>query len=94
MKILVTLLSVLALVSFGGAGHPSPNPATDRKQTMELGAFSISLAVEDLATSRAFYEKLGFESVMGEPTQNWLIWVSGVPNCHLPLRRSGRAPKR
>ena len=40
---------------------------------MELGAFSISLAVKDVPTSRAFYEKLGFESVMGEPTQNWLI---------------------
>ncbi|MFW6089384.1 MAG: VOC family protein, partial [Gemmatimonadota bacterium] len=28
---------------------------------MELGAFSISLAVQDLARSRAFYETLGFE---------------------------------
>jgi lactoylglutathione lyase len=44
---------------------------------MKLGAFSISLAVKDLAASRAFYEKLGFESVMGEPTQNWLILRNG-----------------
>ncbi len=40
---------------------------------MKLGAFSISLAVKDLAASRAFYEKLGFVVVGGEPTQNWLI---------------------
>ena len=45
---------------------------------MELGAFSISLAVKDLPTSRAFYEKLGFESVMGEPTQNWLMLRNGT----------------
>lgn len=44
---------------------------------MELGAFSVSLAVQDLAASRAFYEKLGFASVMGEPTQNWLILRNG-----------------
>lgn len=40
---------------------------------MKLGAFSVSLVVKDLAASKAFYEKLGFQSVMGEPTQNWLI---------------------
>ncbi len=44
---------------------------------MDLGAFSVSLAVKDLATSRAFYEKLGFQSIMGEPEQNWLILQNG-----------------
>jgi catechol 2,3-dioxygenase-like lactoylglutathione lyase family enzyme len=44
---------------------------------MNLGAFSVSLAVQDLAASRAFYEKLGFEQVGGEPTQNWVILRSG-----------------
>lgn len=44
---------------------------------MELGAFSISLAVKDLQASRQFYEKLGFTSFMGEPSQNWLIMKSG-----------------
>jgi len=44
---------------------------------MELGNFSISLAVKDLATSRAFYEKLGFEAIGGEEKQNWLILQSG-----------------
>lgn len=40
---------------------------------MELGAFSISLAVKDIAASRAFYEKLGFKAFHGDITQNWLI---------------------
>jgi catechol 2,3-dioxygenase-like lactoylglutathione lyase family enzyme len=40
---------------------------------MDLGAFSVSLAVKDLAASRAFYEKLGFEVAGGNPDQNWLI---------------------
>ena len=40
---------------------------------MELGAFSISLAVNDLEASRAFYENFGFEVVGGDPSQNWLI---------------------
>lgn len=44
---------------------------------MDLGSFSISLAVKDLATSRIFYEKLGFEAVGGDPQQNWLILRNG-----------------
>lgn len=40
---------------------------------MELGAFSVSLAVKDIEASRAFYEKLGFEVVGGDPSENWLI---------------------
>jgi catechol 2,3-dioxygenase-like lactoylglutathione lyase family enzyme len=44
---------------------------------MNLGAFSVSLNVKDLETSRAFYEKLGFEVIHGEPAQNWLILRNG-----------------
>ena len=44
---------------------------------MELGAFSISLSVKDLAASRAFYEKLGFEVTGGGEDQNYLILVNG-----------------
>lgn len=40
---------------------------------MNLGAFSVSLAVQDLETSRTFYEKIGFEVVGGDASQNWLI---------------------
>jgi catechol 2,3-dioxygenase-like lactoylglutathione lyase family enzyme len=40
---------------------------------LELGNFSISLAVKDIAASRAFYEKLGFRVIGGEQAKNWLI---------------------
>ncbi len=44
---------------------------------MQLGAFSISLAVKDLAASRAFYEKFGFETLGGNAAENWLILKNG-----------------
>jgi catechol 2,3-dioxygenase-like lactoylglutathione lyase family enzyme len=44
---------------------------------MELGAFSVSLTVKDIAASRAFYEKLGFEDFGGDISQNWLIMKNG-----------------
>jgi catechol 2,3-dioxygenase-like lactoylglutathione lyase family enzyme len=44
---------------------------------MQLGAFSVSLAVKDLALSRDFYEKLGFEATGGEADQGWLILANG-----------------
>jgi catechol 2,3-dioxygenase-like lactoylglutathione lyase family enzyme len=47
------------------------------QQTMTLGNFSVSLAVKDLAASRAFYQKLGFEVFGGDPAQNWLILQNG-----------------
>jgi hypothetical protein len=44
---------------------------------MELGAFSISLAVEDIEASRQFYEKFGFSVFGGDASQNWLILKNG-----------------
>lgn len=44
---------------------------------MELGAFSISLAVKDIKVSKDFYEKLGFKEFGGDITQNWLILKNG-----------------
>ena len=44
---------------------------------MELGAFSISLAVADIAASRDFYEQFEFEVVGGDPSENWLILRNG-----------------
>lgn len=40
---------------------------------MQLGAFSVSLAVKDIEASKLFYEKLGFTVFAGEQSQNWLI---------------------
>ena len=45
---------------------------------MELGAFSISLAVKDIEASRRFYEKFGFKAFAGNAAQNWLILKNGV----------------
>jgi lactoylglutathione lyase len=44
---------------------------------MQLGAFSISLAVKDLGASKAFYEKSGFSVFAGDASQNWLILKNG-----------------
>jgi len=44
---------------------------------MDLGAFSVSLAVKDLEASRKFYEKFGFKAFAGNASQNWLILKNG-----------------
>lgn len=44
---------------------------------MQLGAFSISLAVKDIHASKAFYEKLGFTTLGGNIDQKWLILKNG-----------------
>ena len=44
---------------------------------MQLGCFSISLAVKDLAASREFYTKLGF-TVMGGDHEHYEIMKNGT----------------
>jgi lactoylglutathione lyase len=44
---------------------------------MQLGAFSISITVKDIAASRAFYEQLGFTFFGGNAAENWLILKNG-----------------
>ena len=44
---------------------------------MDLGAFSISLAVKDIEASKVFYEKFGFEVFGGDASQKWLILKNG-----------------
>ncbi len=56
---------------------------------MKLGAFSISLNVKDLAVSRAFYEALGFETMGGDMSHNYLIMKNeqtliGLFQGHIP----------
>ena len=50
---------------------------------MDLGTFSVSLSVKDLATTRAFYEKLGFAVFHDASEQNYLILRNG--ECTLGL---------
>ena len=44
---------------------------------MQLGAFSISLAVKNLEASKTFYEKFGFKALGGDAAQGWLILKNG-----------------
>ncbi|MGY3437199.1 MULTISPECIES: VOC family protein [unclassified Marinovum] len=44
---------------------------------MKLGAFSVSLAVRDLAASQGFYEKLGFSAMGGKAEHGYLIMKNG-----------------
>ena len=44
---------------------------------MELGTFSVSLAVKDIEASKRFHEKLGFTPFAGDQSKNWLIMKNG-----------------
>ena len=44
---------------------------------MQLGNFSISLAVKDLQASKTFYAALGFEPAGGDDEQGWTILRNG-----------------
>lgn len=68
------VLLVLGLFAAGVA--LGATVANSSKPTMKLGAFSVSLAVKDLAASRAFYEKLGFREIMGNK-KSWVIIRNG-----------------
>ena len=45
---------------------------------MELGNFSVSLAVKDIEASKQFYEKLSFKVFMRDQSQGWLIMKNGA----------------
>ncbi len=50
---------------------------------MELGNFSVGLAVKDIEASKLFYEKLGFTVFAGDQSQGWLIMKNGDHNIGL-----------
>jgi lactoylglutathione lyase len=50
---------------------------TLREEVMDLGNFSVSLAVKDIKASKRFYENLGFTVFGGNQSQNWLIMKNG-----------------
>ncbi len=54
-----------------------PITFAQESKRMELGNFSVSLAVKDIKASLAFYEKLGFKPVAGKLEQNWIILQNG-----------------
>jgi lactoylglutathione lyase len=57
------------------AAQTTPNQSRKEK-AMELGNFSVSLTVKDLAASKAFYEKFGFKQFGGDG-KKWLILKNG-----------------
>jgi catechol 2,3-dioxygenase-like lactoylglutathione lyase family enzyme len=69
-------VALLACAALGGAAPSTPAPGD--AQTMELGNFSVSLAVKDLAASRTFYEKLDFKTFGGDAEKGWLILQNGT----------------
>ena len=72
----LTLAGAMALIAIVGATTARSTQATDKK-TMELGNFSVSLAVKDDRASKAFYEKLDFKEVGGKLEQNWIVLQTG-----------------
>jgi catechol 2,3-dioxygenase-like lactoylglutathione lyase family enzyme len=73
----LTLAGALALTAIAGA---TANQSTQAKEqaSMELGVFSVSLAVKDIQASKAFYEKLDFKEVGGVLEQNWVVLQNGT----------------
>lgn len=72
------LLAAVLMIAVTGASN-----AEEKKMTMDLGQFSVSLAVKDLQASKSFYEKLGFTLFPAEEGwpktygKDWLILQNG-----------------
>ncbi len=78
-KITTALVVVIALLLFKvmDSADATQGAKSERRQKVDLGAFSISLTVKDLAVSRTFYEKLGFAIIGGKEAHNYLILRNG-----------------
>ena len=72
----LTLAGALALTAIAG-GTTTQSTQAKEKKPMELGNFSVSLAVKDIKASKAFYEKLDFKEVAGKLEQNWIVLQNG-----------------
>jgi lactoylglutathione lyase len=71
----LALASGLALATFSASSQSSKS---EGEQAMQLGVFSVSLAVKDIKASQAFYEQLDFKPVGGKIEQNWLVLQNGT----------------
>jgi lactoylglutathione lyase len=71
-------VALVAIVTLAAGTFSRTLPPAPEDQAMKLGAFSVSLAVKDIAASKDFYEKLGFAPITGEEKQNWLILQNGT----------------
>ncbi len=59
------------------AGSLLAAPALAAPAKLTPGAFSVSLAVKDIAASKLFYEQLGFTVTAGNQAKNWLVLRNG-----------------
>lgn len=86
MNPISTLTAACTLAFALGAGLTSAVPQDESTQdakpkeapAMQLGNFSVSLAVKDIKASKAFYENLGFGQVHGILEQNWVVMQNGT----------------
>ena len=70
------ITGALVFAAILGAVTDRATHASEAK-TMELGNFSVSLAVKDIAASKAFYENLDFRVVGGKLEQHWIVLQNG-----------------
>jgi catechol 2,3-dioxygenase-like lactoylglutathione lyase family enzyme len=78
MNALIPIAIACCLV-VGTQTNSSPKGEEATKDaSMQLGNFSISLAVKDIKASKAFYEKLDFKQVSGKLEQNWVVLQNGT----------------
>ena len=73
----ISFCAVLSACAATTTPNHSVTPPTTPSSTMNLGAFSVSLTVKNLAASREFYGKLGFQPFAGDPARNWQILRNG-----------------
>ena len=66
----ISVSLLVALVAFSDGQSPDKNSNYGGKPQMQLGNFSVSLAVKDISRSKEFYEKLVFQEVAGELGKN------------------------
>jgi predicted enzyme related to lactoylglutathione lyase len=71
------LVGAMVSVCMLGASTSRPSQAAEER-TLELGNFSVSLAVKDIKASMAFYQKLDFKQVGGNVEQNWVVLQNGT----------------
>jgi catechol 2,3-dioxygenase-like lactoylglutathione lyase family enzyme len=58
---------------FNRTNVPDNSTKIKKEENMTLGAFSVSLSVNDIKTSKQFYENLGFRVFAGSMEKNYLI---------------------
>jgi hypothetical protein len=72
----LSLVCAMALIDLGGA-RPAQSTQGAETKALELGNFSVSLAIKDIKASMAFYQKLDFKQVGGKLEQNWVVLQNG-----------------